>query len=66
MFYRPVVLRLVNCITVIVEVIEGRVRPAVRMLVSPAVDTRRTFRGGGGKSSRILIMRTFQKSLRKI
>ena len=48
MFYRPVVLCLVNCITVIVEVIEGRVWPAVRMLVSPAVDTRRTFLWGGG------------------
>jgi len=44
--------------------VEGRVRPAVRMLVSPAVDTRRTFRRG--KSSRIVIMMTIQKSLREI
>jgi len=64
MFHRPVVLCLANCITVIVEMVEGRVRPAVRMLVSPAVDTRRTFRRG--KSSRIVIMMTIQKSLREI
>jgi len=37
---------LLNCITETVDVIEGRVGPAVRMLVSPAVETRGTFRGG--------------------
>jgi hypothetical protein len=46
MFCRPIVLCLLNRITVIVEVIEGRVGPAVRMLVIPAVDTRGTFHGG--------------------
>jgi hypothetical protein len=46
MFCRPVVLCLLSHITVVVEVIEGRVGLAVRMLVSPAVDTRGTFHGG--------------------
>jgi hypothetical protein len=45
MFCRTIASLLLNCITVTVEVIEKRVGPAVRMLVSPAVDTRGTFRG---------------------
>jgi hypothetical protein len=45
MFCRPIVLCLLNCVVVIVKVIEGRVRTAVRMLVSPAVDKRGTFHG---------------------
>ena len=46
MFCGSIVLCLLNCIIVIVEVIEGRVRPTVRMLVNPALDTRGNFLGG--------------------